>query len=68
VNPVVKVGGAVAEIVGVLPVPDHAGVWKVQVRVPAGIETNDAVGLIMQLRRLDNTTIESNEVTFALEN
>jgi hypothetical protein len=62
-----KIEGAVAEVVAVIQAQNHAGVWDIQARVPPGIATTDHAALVMQLIKPDGNVLQSNEVSLAIE-
>jgi uncharacterized protein (TIGR03437 family) len=63
----VKVGSVVANVDAVEAVPGHAGVYAVQVRVPASAAFGDNVPVQLQVTGGDGKSMESNTVTIAIE-
>jgi uncharacterized protein (TIGR03437 family) len=63
----VKLGGVDAEVEGVLPVADHAGVYTVRVRVPVPTEFGDEVPVEVQVIGPDGKQFLSNRVMIAVE-
>ncbi len=49
-TPVVTIGGVPAEVLFSGLAPQSAGLYQVNVRVPAGVQTGDAVALQIQMR------------------
>src|SRR5208283_4117973 len=62
-----KVGGVDANADAVQAVPGRAGVYAVQVRVPASPTFGDNVPLQVQVTGVDGKTVRSNTVTIAIE-
>jgi uncharacterized protein (TIGR03437 family) len=63
----VKVGTVDVNADGVQAVPGHAGVYAVQVRVPASTTFGDNVPVQLQVTGVDGKTVSSNTVTIAIE-
>ena len=63
----VKVGGIDTEVESVRPVPDHAGIYSIQTRVPAATVFGDAVPVQIQMTTPDGRQVSSNSVTMAVE-
>jgi uncharacterized protein (TIGR03437 family) len=63
----VKVGSVVANVDAVRAVPGHAGVYTVQVRVPAATVFGDSVPVQLQVTGGDGKSVDSNTVAIAIE-
>ena len=63
----VKVGSVDVNADAVQAVPGHAGVYAVQVRVPASTTFGDNVPVQVQVTGVDGKTLSSNTVTIAIE-
>ena len=63
----VRFGEDSAEIEAVHPVPGYAGIYAIQVRVPAGAKTGDSVRAQVQVITPDARVFTSNQVTLAVE-
>ena len=63
----VQVGGVDSNADAVQAVPGHAGVYAVQVRVPAAATLGDNVPVQVQVTGMDGKTVSSNIVTIAIE-
>jgi uncharacterized protein (TIGR03437 family) len=63
----VQIGGTLVPVESVQPVPQHAGVFSVSVRVPETITTGDAVPIQLTILTPDSKQMNSNIVTAAFE-
>jgi len=63
----VKVGGIDAQVESVTQSPDSAGVFLIQVRIPASAPLGDEVPVTLELVTSDGQRHSSNTVTVAIE-
>ncbi|HTX34306.1 MAG TPA: putative Ig domain-containing protein, partial [Bryobacteraceae bacterium] len=63
----VEVGGMDAAVESIQAVPSHAGVYTIQVRVPAVLDFGDALPVHIQVSTPDGKLVSSNRVTIAVE-
>ena len=63
----VEVGGMDAAVESVQAVPGNAGVYTIQVRVPAVLDFGDALPVHIQVSTPDGKLVSSNRVTIAVE-
>jgi uncharacterized protein (TIGR03437 family) len=63
----VKVGNVAANVDAVQAVPGHAGVYTVQVRVPASTVFGESVPVQLQVTGGDGRSVDSNTVAIAIE-
>jgi uncharacterized protein (TIGR03437 family) len=63
----VQVGGVDAQVQSVVPAPDAAGVFLINVRIPAAAPLGDAVPLQLDLISATGRHLTSNTVTLAIE-
>jgi uncharacterized protein (TIGR03437 family) len=63
----IQVGGVDAQVQSVVPAPDAAGVFLINVRIPAAAPTGDAVPLQLELISATGRHLSSNQVTLAIE-
>jgi uncharacterized protein (TIGR03437 family) len=61
------VGDIDAQVESVVPSPDAAGVFLVQVRIPAAAPLGDSVPVRLELVTADGQRLASNTVTLAIE-
>jgi uncharacterized protein (TIGR03437 family) len=63
----VKVGGVDAQVQSVVPAPDAAGVFLINVRIPAAAPIGDAVPVQLEMVSATGRHLVSNNVTLAIE-
>ena len=63
----VSIGGVPAEVSAIVPSPNQAGVWSVQVKVPSAASTGDAVPVQLTVASPNGRQLSSNTVTIAVE-
>jgi uncharacterized protein (TIGR03437 family) len=63
----VQVGGVDALVQSVVPAPDAAGVFLVNVRIPAAAPIGDAVPVLLEMISPTGSHLSSNKVTLAIE-
>ena len=63
----VEVGGMNAEVESVKPVSGQAGMYSIQVRVPAVIDYGDAMPIQLRISVPDGKQVVGNQVTMAVE-
>ena len=63
----ISIGGAYTTADQVQPMPGMAGVYRIDVTVPASVASGDAVPVIVQVPDSSGQTLTSNTVTIAVE-
>ena len=63
----VKIGGAPARVLSIVPAADAAGVWEIQAALPAAPDFGDKVPVQLEMATPDGSPLQSNIVTMAIE-
>jgi len=65
--PAITIGGVSTTASQVQPMPGMAGVYQIELTVPAGVAPGDAVPVVIQTEDSSGNPIKSNTVTIAIE-